>query len=192
MSLKHDLIKIIDDRNYTGATNRTYRSSIKGFCEYARDNNINSKSLNKLNKDEIIKVLQNYEVYCEDKYTSASTIHTKLASVCSLLNINLKEIQKPIRSAANITRSRNKEKNIRGQKEMQMERFKRIVDFQSGVGIRRNELKNLYGRNLIKKDNEIFVEVEKGKGGRFHIQSILPMYYDIVLKTFKKVHCKMK
>ncbi|HFU4501838.1 TPA: hypothetical protein ACGPA6_002209 [Streptococcus suis] len=64
-------------------------------------------------------------------------------------------------------------------------RFSRIVQFQKVVGIRRNELKNLTGSDLIEDEyGNCYVLVKRGKGGKKQMQYILPNDIELVKQTF--------
>ena len=96
------------------------------------------------------------------------------------------EIRKPKRTAGKIVRSRNKGiddnkcKNTQGLKEECDPKYARIVSFQRAVGIRRAELARLLGVDLSHRNDEWYVIVQRGKGGKQQRQYILPENVDTV------------
>lgn len=57
-------------------------------------------------------------------------------------------------------------KNYRSSADLTDERWKRIVDFQSRVGIRRAELGRLTGKDFVKKSDGTYnIFIKNGKGG---------------------------
>ena len=80
-----------------------------------------------------------------------------------------------------------KSKNSQGKHQETDSRFSRLVNFQRAVGIRRSELKKLKGKDIRKDNNgNYYVLVQRGKGGKFQPQLILPQDVPVVLDTFKK------
>ena len=94
----------------------------------------------------------------------------------------------PKRTADNITKGRDENKNSRGQRELKLEKHKRLADFQKVVGIRDAELKALRGRNLFLDGmGNLYVVVENGKGGKYQQQRVFPEHEKIVLDIFQGV-----
>ena len=103
------------------------------------------------------------------------------------------EIRKPKRTAGKIVRSRNKGiddnkcKNTQGLKEECDPKYARIVSFQRAVGIRRAELARLLGVDLSHRNDEWYVIVQRGKGGKQQRQYILPENVDTVREIFRNI-----
>ena len=103
------------------------------------------------------------------------------------------EIRKPKRTAGRIVRSRNKGtddnkcKNSQGVKEECNPKYKRVVSFQRAVGIRRAELARLLGVDLSHRNDEWYVIVQRGKGGKQQRQYILPENVDSVREIFRNI-----
>lgn len=156
-------------------TQRTYRRGINGFCDWIQE----TYSINNWKQLEAAggakKFVQEYEKKLESDGKSVSTIHTYLAPICKGLGLHLGEIEKPKRIADEMTRSRSAQNNQQGQIEQINPKYKRLVEFQKMVGIRRAELKKLK-INSFRRDESGYpcVVVERGKGGKAQMQRILP------------------
>ena len=100
------------------------------------------------------------------------------------------EIRKPKRTAGKIVRSRNKGtddnkcKNSQGLREECDPKYARVVSFQRAVSIRRAELADLVGMDLIYMGEDWSVLVRHGKGGKTQLQRILPQDVDTVREIF--------
>ena len=98
----------------------------------------------------------------------------------------MNRIRKDKRSSDKIIRGRVKSKNSQGKHQETDSRFSRLVNFQRAIGIRRSELKKLKGKDIRKDNNgNYYVLVQRGKGGKFQPQLILPQDVPVVLDTFK-------
>ena len=181
-SLKHDLF-IAASKNITNNRTRTsYKRAITRFTKWAKEHNIKKKS------DITEEVIQLYQLDLTDdpKQYSVATIHTYLAPICKAVDINMNRIRKDKRSSDKIIRGRIKSKNSQGKHQETDSRFSRLVNFQRAVGIRRSELKKLKGKDIRKDNNgNYYVLVQRGKGGKFQPQLILPQDVPVVLDTFK-------
>lgn len=131
--------------------------------------------------------IQEYSNYLQTQNYTASTIHTYLAAVCAVFEVNLAEIQKPIRYTANYMRGRkiifSNSKN-----DLDNPRWAYIVEFQRKVGIRRDELKMLRGADFgIDESGSVCVIVRKGKGGKCQYQRILEKDIEFIKSYFDRV-----
>lgn len=193
MSLKHDLLHDVISRDMPNATQKTYRRGISDFCDWAKGQGLNSRKMDSMASESLRDTIQRYERYLADKYESPNTIHTRLAPICKAFRIPMKQIDKPQRSAATITRGRDATKSQRGQTDALADKYARVVAFQKAVGLRRSELEKLQGKNLT-RDNQGFlcVEVVSGKGGRYQLQRVLPQNEDTVLRTFDGIQADQR
>lgn len=187
MSLQYQLTQAcIQNTSKNNATVKTVKSSCRKFAKWCKDNDFNK--LTKIENLGAKEVLQKYCDYLIDRKLSASTIHTYLAAPCKALNINMSEIDKPKRMAETINRSRDLSKNHVGRIQLDNDKYKRLVDFQKVIGLRRSELAKLKGCHLTyDESNKLCIEIEKGKGGKRQLQRILPNDIQIVKKTFADV-----
>lgn len=78
-------------------------------------------------------------------------------------------VELPKRSRSDIKRSHSKVK------EFDYEKNKPLLDFISGTGLRRRELKNLKKSNFFTNKGGLFVRV-KGKGGKVRVAEVNPEY----------------
>ncbi|HEM5491003.1 TPA: site-specific integrase [Streptococcus suis] len=180
-SLKHDIF-VKATKDVTNNTSRTsYKRSATRFVKWAKVNGIKKIS------DITEEVLQAYhdDLKNDPKGYTAATIHTYLAPIAKAAGINLNRIRKQKRTSDKIIRGRQQESNAQGKKQELNSLFSRLVAFQKVVGIRRNELKNLTGSDLIEDEyGNCYVLVKRGKGGKKQMQYILPKDVAIVKQTF--------
>lgn len=167
-------------------TRTAYTRSIKNFAEWSRSEGINKVS--KIEKYGKVEFVQKYERYLETITKSPSSIHSYLAPVCKGLSINMGEIDKPKRTAANITKGRDGvEKGARGAAEEKLPQYARLMDVQRAIGVRRDELRRLKG-DAIGRDEFGRTRVTiKGKGGKVQHQVILPQHQATVEAVFRGV-----
>lgn len=166
-------------------TIKAYKADIKKFANFCRENGINNPEFVINNK---LEILQNYERLLEKKY-SPQTIHRKLAAPCKGLGVCMSEINKPRRTAGSIKRGRKSHLNPQGKMEINNPKYERLLDFQSRVGLRRNELCRLTGKDLIRDENGyLCVRVMSGKGGKMQLQRILPDDISRIESFFEKIN----
>ena len=188
-SLKYALNKRAFQNTKNSKNNNTetsYKRSINQFVEWAKKRGY--KTVNEVTKETI----QEYEEFLEGhpKSYQPSTIHTFLTPICVATGVSMHEIRKPKRTAGRIVRSRdndtdeNNRKNSQGLKEECSPKYARVVSFQKAVGIRRAELADLLGMDLIYTDEDWSVLVRQGKGGKTQLQRILPQDVDKVREIF--------
>lgn len=124
-----------------------YKKDCKLFAAYCKEQGV--KRPDQLQGKEK-ELLQGYEKQLEASGYSPATIHRRLAAPCKATNISMSEIEKPKRTSGKITRSRNEKANRQGKREIEDERYSRLVTFQRAVGIRRAELSRLTGADLVR------------------------------------------
>ena len=181
-------------RALTGITDNhtitVYKRDCKNFAVYCRSNGVKTPEQLEKRKTEI---LQKYEDSLENAGYKPATIHRYLSAPCKALSVNMKEVEKPHRTADMITRGRDTGFNIQGQKEITQERFKRLVCFQGAVGLRRAELAKIRGRDFrIDESGYCCVYVHNGKGGKDQLQRILPSDIEKIKKIFSEVKSDQK
>ena len=191
-SLKYALNKRAFQNTKNSKNNNTetsYKRSINQFVEWAKKRGYKTA-------DEVTKeTIQEYEEFLEGhpKSYQPSTIHTFLTPICVATGVSMHEIRKPKRTAGKIVRSRNKGtddnkcKNSQGLREECDPKYARVVSFQRAVGIRRAELARLLGVDLSHRNDEWYVIVQRGKGGKQQRQYILPENVDTVREIFRNL-----
>lgn len=159
---------------------KQYIRDTKKFVKYCREI-FNCKSF-----EECRAHLQDYADYLKSKKYAASTIHTYLAAACSSFDVNLGEINKPTRHVADYKRGRaQKDNGVRT--DINDIKWKHLVDFQRAVGLRREELMDLTGEDLvIDESGHICVHVRRGKGGKPQNQRINEGYEDLVKSYYDR------
>ncbi len=116
--------------------------------------------------------IQDYSDYLQEQGYTASTIHTYIAAVCSTLDVPMAEIKKPIRHIGEFSRGRNNIINHTNQ-DLNDPEYKRVVEFQRIVGIRRSELAKLTGDCLVYDESGYpCILVKKGKGNKEQYQRL--------------------
>lgn len=164
-------------------TRKSYTNDYRKFIVFCREN-YNCKT-----KEECGEHIQDYADFLIEKKYKASTIHTYLAAVCIYHSVHLKDVEKPKRVTSEYTRGRkDNNKKKRADNNLKNLKYERTVEFQSVVGIRRNELRKLKGEDLvIDESGHMCVYVKRGKGGKPQLQRILPEDRDFVKGYFEKV-----
>ena len=148
-------------------TRKTYTRQFKLFVKFCRE------IYDCKNFDECRGHIQDYSDYLQTENYTASTIHTYLASVCAVYEINLETIRKPTRHTACYIRGRYI-KNIDSKNDLENPQWAYIVEFQRCVGIRRAELMRLQGSDFVCDESGYFcVRVKRGKGGKMQYQRVL-------------------
>ena len=172
---------ITDDRTLTA-----YKAQIGRFSTFCAGTYGKSQIRTDMGQIERVAAVQAYTDQLVSDGKSAATIHSYVSPVCKGMGIRYDMIQHPVRHAADITRSRGLG-NDQGAKEAQNGKYERLTAFQSAVGIRRAELSDLRGRDLVERDGSMYVHVAQGKGGKEQYQLILPQHEHIVRDTFAGV-----
>ena len=184
-TLKHAMIKTIGSSTDYQQTFRQYRRDIEKFAKWAKE--AHKIRLADQVTDPASRIME-YSEHLQGQGLSANTVHRYLAPVCKGLNIPMDQIKKPKRAAETVTKTRNPLKNKRGQKDMKREENARIVSAARAIGIRKEELYALRGRDLTRDEQGyICVHVAKGKGGKEQYQRILEKDAGTVREIFKGV-----
>ena len=162
-------------------TRKQYRRQVKQYVRFCREQ-YNCRTF-----DECKSHIQNYSDFLQKQGYAASTIHTYLAAICSVFDVGLASIQKPIRYVSEYVRGRD-QKNIDAANDLNNPRWSYLIEFQRRVGIRRDELMRLKGKDFVIDESGHFcVYVARGKGGKKQMQRIadrdvafIKSYFDAV------------
>lgn len=141
-----------------GKNNPTYKSQINTFCKWLVD-----RGEKKATIDQAKERLQEYLDNMRNTHTPDS-IHTACASVCAALRVPMSDYNIPQRGAP--TRGRDVTERVVN------EHNERVVEFAKMVGIREKEYAKLRGDNLLERNGDLYVVVERGKGGKYQEQYI--------------------
>lgn len=160
---------------------KQYIRDAKRFVKFCREN-FDCRTL-----EECREHIQDYSDYLQDRGYSSSTVHTYLAAVCSVFDVSLSIVQKPIRHVADYTRGRAR-KYGGVNCDLDDEKWAYLVKFQRAVGIRRDELMHLKGRDFVfDESGHPCVLVVRGKGGKTQLQRISGDNESFVQAYFDKV-----
>ena len=162
-------------------TRKQYRRQVKQYVKFCREQ-YNCRTF-----DECKNHIQNYSDFLQKQGYAASTIHTYLAAICNVFEVGLASIQKPIRYVSQYTRGRER-KDIDAANDLNNPRWSYLIEFQRRVGIRRDELMRLKGKDFVIDESGHFcVYVARGKGGKKQMQRIadrdvafIKSYFDAV------------
>lgn len=149
-------------------TRRNYYNWLYKAMEYFKE-----KGIRKLSNITVERI-QEYVDHLVAEGKSASTIHSYIAPVCKAVGGSMTEIKHPRRKASEFTCSGGGGKKHGGTPE----------ELNVALGIRENELLCLRGNNLIEKHGVMYVIVEKGKGGKYQEQKVLPQHEKLVKPFF--------
>ena len=167
-----------------------YKKDCKLFAAYCKNHGVKRPDQLQGREKEL---LQAYEKELEAAGYSAATIHRRLAAPCKAMEISMSEIEKPKRTSGKITRSRREQANKQGKREIEDERYSRLVTFQRAVGIRRAELARLTATDLTEDESGyLCVNVAKGKGGKRQLQRLLPEDEGAVIEIFQNADPEQK
>ncbi len=150
---------------YSWSTYKTYLKHCNYFAQYCRENH-NCKTL--------IQCKQYADEYLQkliDDNKSASTIKMTVSALAKLYNCSSSDfIETPERKRKDIKRSRGKavrDKNFSKTNNAE------LINFCRCTGLRRAELSQLRGTDLIEKDGQYFLHIHTAtKGGRERISPI--------------------
>ena len=147
-------------------TRKQYLRHVKAFVRYCREMH-DSRLL-----AECVPFVQEYCDYLVAKGYTAPTVHTYIAAVCKVLEIDLATNNKPVRHVADYVRGRIKvDRGAR--RDLNDPRWAHVVEFNRRVGIRREALMLLRGRDFtLDESGHPCVFVRRGKGGKPQLQRI--------------------
>jgi len=154
--------KILDktqDKIYSWETYRTYLKHTNYFAKWVKEEH-QCKTL-----EQAKPYINQYLQARENQNLSAYTLKLEKSALAKLYQIDSKELyQTKDRSRSDITRSRGE--RVRD-KNFNEEQNRDLVDFCRGTGLRRGELKQIKGSDLVEKNEKFYLEVSRGtKGGR--------------------------
>lgn len=160
-------------------TRKSYIKTFRYFVAYCRQN-YDAKTL-----DECKNYIQQYSDYLQAAGYTASTAHTYLASVCSVLKIPMSDVRKPLRKTSDYTRGRTPKKYPTAKEDLYDVRWDYLVRFQAAAGIRKNELRNLKTSDFVKDESGYdCICIRCGKGGKYQLNRLLPKDVEMVKEYF--------
>lgn len=161
----------IDRSDVNNRTKSTYRRGIDDYVKFCQGQGIN-KIRDTL--DDPKAIIRNWIDNMVERGLKAATIHTYVAPVAKAYNLNMKELDKPRRKAAEVEKGRNPKKNLQGQRERWEDRYKLSVQLAEATGLRRRELMKITAGAIRHDESGALCVCIVGKGGKRQRQRILP------------------
>ena len=128
--------------------------------------------------------IQAYSDYLVATGKKDGTVHTYLAGVCFAFDVPLASINKPIRHAADNTKSRGTKKSDK-RKDTQRDCSPRLYDFASVICVRRHDYVALRQNDLMTDETgHLCVVIRKGKGGKYQLQRVPHGHEDFIRSYF--------
>lgn len=171
---------------YSFNTFQTYHRESKKFANWAKKHDA-TKNIKRL--DDLLPFVNDYLRHLITEKYSAWSISTSKAALSKLFQVpSTYFVETPARQRKDIKRGRNHEKSS---ERISKETEAIFEKFTSATGLRRNELANVRGIDLVQsKSGHYFVRVSKGtKGGKVRIALILgetEEETDEIVQFFKK------
>lgn len=175
----------LSDKDMDNDTRRTYARGINNYVEFCQSRGVN-KIKDTFGGSGPLTFIQDWERSLESRGLSASTIHTYLAPVCKAYRINMQDVAKPRRKAADVVKGRTV--GSRGHTERNSVRYEASVRLAEATGLRRAELLRLTPESFVHDESGALCVRVKGKGGKIQDQRILPQHLDNVLAILKTVN----
>ena len=149
-------------------TQKNYKNWLHMAADFFKAHGI--RRVSDISVDEV----QNYADSLRVSGYSASTVHSYLAPVCKAVGIPMSDIRKDIRHAADFHKGASEA--IDGGRPGELNAY---------LGIRRSELLRLHGNDVsYGLHGEMYVYVDKGKGGKKQLQKILAPHCEEVKAFF--------
>lgn len=172
------VIEIQNEKTPHDLSRKNYIRNTKRFIQFCREK-YDCKDFESCKEH-----IQDYSDFLQEQGYTPSTIHSYIAAVCSTFSVPMSEISKPIRKIGEFSRGRSNKVN-RSNQDLNNPEFKRVVDFQKIVGIRRAELAKLTGDCLVQEPNgEWTVWVKNGKGRKSQLQKLNHPEDIEIIKTY--------
>ena len=145
-------------------TGKNYRTWLHYAAEYFKADGI--RRLSEIGEQEI----QRYADMLQTRGYAASTIHSYLAPVCKVTDVPMDRINIPVRCAADYKKG-GKSASCDGGAPGRLNAM---------LGFRRAELCRLHGNDLVRRNGEVYIRLDRGKGGKAQLQKVLPYYRQAV------------
>lgn len=131
----------------------------------------------------VIPALNAYiKMELEPNYASSS-VKTYSGYIINGYGFSAKRIDRPKVSVADVQRGRGDTAD-RAKQQMADPKYRDFIEAAKHIGIRKDELCHLQGRDLVEYKGHLCVHVIKGKGGKEQYQRILPSHEQAVRDLF--------
>ena len=141
-----------------------YKGDIEAYDKFIGEQR---PDLKRADVEDVKRSAQGFVDWMREKGQSNYTIAHRLTGLASALGTTKDKLP-----CETIHRGQP-QKGREGAKTVQNDLNKPVRELNSLVGIRRAEIGNLRGRDLLEKDGRLYVVVEHGKGGKYQEQLIL-------------------
>lgn len=153
-------------------TLQTYLAEVERYAKWLKDQGIKMRCSEQEAAEQVPRYLQGLA----QTGRSPSTIHTAATALCKALpgtGLAMADLPHPRRThAPRKGRAAAPSLRKRSDADQLNPKYRRLVDFAKVVGLRRDEYRNLRGRDLTHIDGHAYVIVEQGKGGKMQYQRI--------------------
>lgn len=170
--------------------NPAYSPRIHSLNTFKQYKKVSLRFANWARKEKGCRDLEEARQYVEEYLTRSKmspwSVRKEMAALAKLYGCSSRDFQVevPRRSRSEITRSRVARKHDR---EISLERYRDLVDFCRGTGLRRKELMALEKRDIFRDGERVFVFVRQGKGGRSRVVRVLEPYQEHVWSMRERV-----
>ena len=153
-------------------TLQTYLAEVERYARWLKDQGIKMRCSEQEAAEQVPRFLRGLA----QAGRSPSTIHTAAEALCKALpgtGLVMADLPHSRRThAPRKGRAAAPSLRRRSDADAQNPKYRRLVDFAKAVGLRRDEYRNLRGRDLTHIDGHAYVIVERGKGGKTQYQRI--------------------
>ena len=155
-------------------THGVYQRQTERFCKWSKEQGYPSN----MTRGRAIEAARSYLDNMRERGMSPSSIHTSASAIACGLGVKMDRFG---------TISRGLSTKGRDDQGVRTNRNERICSATRDIGIRRSEMARLRGRDLVERDGRLFVIVERGKGGKYQEQLIMPRHEERVRDLFRGV-----
>ncbi|MDO4268648.1 MAG: hypothetical protein Q4C73_09245 [Eubacteriales bacterium] len=153
-------------------TLQTYLAEVERYARWLKDQGVKMRCSEQEAAEQVPRYLQGLAQASK----SPSTIHTAAAALVKALpgtELVMADLPHPRRTHAP-RKGRTAAPSLRKRSDADQlnPKYRRLVEFAKAVGLRRDEYRNLLGRDLTHIDGHAHVIVEQGKGGKMQYQRI--------------------
>lgn len=169
----------------------SYKKATLNFVDWTKVHHPEIKNLDYLQEHK--EVVGEWLTQRIEEGKSNFTIRKEACAVAKVLGCSSNDfgIQMPSKKDDVITRSRGEKEH---DKHFSEEKNKDMVDFCRAVGPRRRELEALSPKDIYKRDDNVYVHIRNGKGGKHYEQKVIDEYKDKVwdLKSQREAEGRQK
>ena len=182
---------------------KTYRRGVNAFCDWVAEKHgikyegqLKGRSYAALIKEFASDLVSGSCCKASGQVYTPATISTYVKGACHAFGVDFKSVNadpdgKPIlprRTAGAIVKGTGRGDtgaNPQGRRELYSPKFARFVELARVTEVRRSELGDIRGRNLVTDESgHLCIAVERGKGGKYTLQRVLPWEQAAIWEIF--------